>query len=83
MDTTTIVALFLVVAGPIALYFLRRGNVRSNGQFIELADYIKVNHDYDNYDYNNDTNDSDILCLTPCSQMPCNIWYTSDDDYDD
>ena len=31
MDTTTIVALILVVAGPIALYFLRRGNMRSNG----------------------------------------------------
>ena len=31
MDITTVFALIAVIIGPIALYFLRRGNVRSNG----------------------------------------------------
>ena len=76
MDTTTIVALIAVIVGPIALYFLRRGNVRSNGQFVELADCIKLTNN------NNDwSNTLDELHYDPAySSLPGNINYSHDGD---
>jgi len=74
MDTTTIVALILVVAGPIALYFLRRGNVRSNGQFVELADYIKQPNE--TLFKQTDDEPCDLFYDSTYSSLSCNIYHS-------
>jgi hypothetical protein len=54
MDITTVFALIAVIIGPIALYFLRRGNVRSNGVFegVDTVNHVR-------FGYSNDDGDDD------------------------
>jgi hypothetical protein len=75
MDTTTIVALIAVIIGPIALYLLRRGNVRSNGQFVELTDCINITNNNNDWSNTLDELHYDLAY----SSLPGNINYSHDD----
>ena len=74
MDTTAFIALFLVVAGTIALHFLRRGNVRSNGRFVELADCIRQPNE--TLFEQTDNEPCDLFYDSTYSSLSCNIHHS-------
>jgi hypothetical protein len=69
MDTTTIIALIAVIVGPIALYFLRKGNKRSNG-IVGSGDWKKFHERQKKWW-------RDTTCPMKFN-LPCNIWHEDD-----
>ena len=66
---STVLAIIMVFGGSIALYFLRKENVRSNGQFIELADH------FNRQQYDDDLDSDPIYDF-----LPGNIWHSLSED---